>query len=793
LKEEYKMQKYIWGLIAFIIISTNVFSQEKFTLSGNIKDASDGEDLVGVTVLVKELPGTGVVTNVYGFYSLTLPAGKYTIQYKYLGYKTIEFKADLSKNIKNNIELAYGATDLNVVEISAEKEDANIRSNEMSVEKISVKDVSSIPVLFGENDVIKVIQLLPGIKSSGEGNSGFFVRGGNSDQNLILLDGAPVYNASHLLGFFSVFNPDAIKDLTLYKGGMPAEYAGRLSSVIDIKMKEGNSKEFKAIGGVGILSSRLTLEGPIVKDKSSFIISGRRTYFDMFLKLSSNEDIKNTILYFYDLNLKANYQFSDRDRLFVSGFFGRDNFGFANRFNFNYGNATATIRWNHLYNDKLFSNTSFIYSYYNYKIDIKAAGFSINSQIQDFTLKQDVDFFWNENNKLKFGGSAIHHTFYPGEISSNGESIGSSKIENRYAIESGLYVSNEQKFNESWSATYGIRYSNYTQIGPGEFYTYNIQGKATDTTVYKGNNPVDTYHGIEPRLSLNYVLNESTSIKTSYNRMYQYLHLLSNSSGGNPTDTWLSSSKNVKPEIADQVALGYFKNFKDNTYEFSVETYYKAMQNAIDYRTGAEITLNPTVEGELLYGKGRAYGLEFYLKRKKGVFTGWISYTLARTEVQFEKINKGVWYPAKQDRTHDLSFVAMYDLSERIKLSSTFVFYTGNAVTFPTGKYVIDGQTVNLYSDRNGSRFPNYHRLDLGLTLEGKNYKMVTNPETGLKEKKDRRIHSSWNFSIYNVYAQENPYSYSFGENEENPIITEAKQLSLFKYPLPAITYNFNF
>ncbi|MBI2280350.1 MAG: TonB-dependent receptor [Bacteroidetes bacterium] len=777
----------------FLFISATVLAQEKFTLSGNIKDASDGEDLVGVTILVKELPGVGTVANLYGFYSITLPKGKYTIQYKYLGYKTIAFVADLSKNIKNNIQLVSGSTDLNVVEIIAEKENQNIRSNEMSVEKISIKDVSSIPVLFGENDVMKVLQLLPGVKSAGEGSSGFFVRGGNSDQNLILLDEAPVYNASHLLGFFSVFNPDAIKDLTLYKGGIPAQFAGRLSSVVDIKMKEGNSKKFKAIGGVGILSSRLTLEGPIVKDKSSFIISGRRTYFDMFLKLSNNEDIKNTILYFYDLNLKANYQFSDKNRLFISGYFGRDNFGFANRFNFNYGNATATVRWNHLYNDKLFSNTSFIYSYYNYKIDIIAAGFSINSQIQDFTLKQDVDFFWNGNNKLKFGASAIHHTFYPGEISSTGESVGDSKIENRYGIESGLYVSNEQKFNESWSATYGVRYSNFTQIGPGEFYTYNTQGKATDTTVYKENNVVVTYHGIEPRLSLNYVLNESTSIKTSYNRMYQYLHLLSNSSGGNPTDTWLSSSNNVKPEIADQVALGYFKNFKNNTYEFSVETYYKAMQNTIDYRTGAEITLNPKVEGELLYGKGRAYGLEFYLKRKKGVFTGWISYTLARTEVQYDKINKGAWYPAKQDRTHDLSFVAMYDISERLKISSTFVFYTGNAVTFPTGKYVIDGQTINLYSDRNGSRFPNYHRLDLGLTLEGKNYKMVTNPETGLKEKKDRRIHSSWNFSIYNVYARENPYSYSFRENEENPIITEAVQLSLFKYPLPAITYNFNF
>lgn len=786
------MQKYFWALIVILILSTNVFSQEKFTLSGNIKDASNGEDLIGVTIFVKELPGVGTVTNVYGFYSLTLPKGNYTIQYSYVGYKTIEFKADLTKNIKNNIQISSGSTDLNVVEISAEREDENVRSTEMSVAKINMKEIENIPVLFGERDILKTIQLLPGVKSGGEGNAGFFVRGGSSDQNLILLDEAPVYNASHLLGFFSVFNSDAIKDLKLYKGGMPAEYGGRLSSVMDIKMKEGNAKKFAATGGIGLIASKLTIEAPIVKDKGSFIISGRRTYADVFLKLSSDPDQKNTTLYFYDLNLKANYQFNEKNRLFVSGYFGRDNFGFADRFSFNWGNSTATVRWNHLYNDKLFSNTSFIYSNYNYKIDIKAAGFSINSQIQDFTLKQDVDFFWNENNKLKFGGSAIHHTFDPGEISSTGESIGNTKIENRYSVESALYISNEQKFNELWSATYGIRYSNFTQIGPGEIYTYNDKGEVTDTTKYIGNNPVASYNGIEPRLAINYILNESSSIKTSYNRMYQYLHLLSNSSGNNPTDTWLPSSNNIKPEIADQVALGFFKNLKNNTYEFSLETYYKAMQNTIDYRTGAEITLNPTVEGELLYGKGRAYGLEFFLKRKKGLLTGWISYTLARTEVQFEKINKGAWYPAKQDRTHDLSIVAMYDLSERVKLSSTFVFYTGNAVTFPTGKYVIDGQTINLYSARNGSRMPNYHRLDLGLTLEGKNYRMVTNPETGNKEKKDRKFQSSWNFSIYNVYARENAYSFTFREKEDNPNQTEIVRLSLFKI-IPSISYNFNF
>jgi len=785
------MHKYFLILFS-LLLSIQLVAQEKYTISGSIKDESNGEDLIGVTIFVKELPGTGTVTNVYGFYSLTLPKGKYTIQYSYVGYKTVEFKADLTKNIKNNIQISSNATDLGVFEVSAEREDENIRSTEMSVSKIDIKEIESIPVLFGERDILKTIQLLPGVKSAGEGNAGFFVRGGSSDQNLILLDEAPVYNASHLLGFFSVFNSDAIKDLKLYKGGIPAEYGGRLSSVMDIKMKEGNSKKIAATGGVGLISSKLTVEVPIVKDKGSFLISGRRTYADLFLKLSNDEDQKNTKLYFYDLNLKANYQLTEKDRLFVSGYFGRDNFGFANRFSFTWGNTTATVRWNHLFNDKLFSNTSFIYSDYNYKIDIAAAGFAINSQIRDFNFKQDFDFFWNENNKLKFGANVIHHTFDPGEISSSGSAIGNTKIENRYSVESSGYISNEQKFNELWSATYGFRYSNFTQIGPGEIYSYNDKGDVIDSTKYTENNAIKTYHGFEPRLGINYILNETSSIKTSYNRMYQYLHLLSNSSGNNPTDTWLPSSNNIKPEIADQVALGYFKNLRDNSFEFSVETYYKVMQNTIDYRTGAEITLNPTVEGEILNGKGRAYGLEFFLKKRKGKFTGWISYTLARTEVQFDKINKGVWYPAKQDRTHDVSVVGMFAITERLKISSTFVFYTGNAVTFPTGKYILDGQIINLYSTRNGSRMPNYHRMDIGITLDGKNHKLITNPETGEKEKVQRKFQSSWNFSVYNVYARENAYSFTFRQKEDNPVQTEVVQLSLFKI-IPSISYNFSF
>jgi len=788
------MKKKILTSLIICFSVLNVFSQEKFTLSGTIKDAANGEDIIGVTIFVKELPGTGTVTNVYGFYSLTLPKGEYTIQYSFIGYKTQEFNLNFNTTLKKNVELAVNAEELEVFEITAVREDENVRSTDIGVTKIDIKEIESIPVLFGERDVMKTLQLMPGVKSGGEGSAGFFVRGGSADQNLILLDEAPVYNASHLLGFFSVFNSDAIKDLKLYKGGMPAQYGGRLSSVMDIIMKDGNSKKLAVSGGIGLISSKLTIEAPIVKDKGSFIISGRRTYADVFLKLSKDEAQKNASLYFYDLNLKANYRFGEKDRLFLSGYFGRDNLGYNDLFGFNWGNATATLRWNHLFSDKLFSNTSFIYSQYNYKIEIGNAGFRIASKIEDLTIKEDLDYFVNDRNKIKFGGSIIHHTFEPGEISSTiAESVlNDTKIENRYSLESALYISNEQKFGSLFTLTYGLRYSNFTQIGPGEIYTYDKDGDVTDTTAYERWQSVASYNGLEPRIAANYSLSETSSLKASYSRSYQYLHLLSNSSSGSPIDAWMPSSNNIKPEVADQVSLGYFKNLKHNAYEFSVETYYKILDNTIDYKTGAEITLNPTVEGELLYGEGRAYGIELFLKKKKGDFTGWVSYTLSRSENIFEEVNKNTWFPAKQDRTHDVSVVGMYALGERIKLSATFVFYTGGAVTFPTGKYVIDNQTINLYSDRNASRMPNYHRMDIGLTLENKNFKEIKNLETGEIEKIKKKFESSWNFSVYNLYGRENAYSITFEENADDPTKTDIIQLSLFKI-IPSISYNFKF
>ena len=484
----------------------------------------------------------------------------------------------------------------------------------------------------------------------------------------------------------------------------------------------------------------------------------------------------------------------EKDRVFLSGYFGKDVLAIKDRFGFNWGNSTATLRWNHLFNEKLFSNTSLIYSNYNYNISIDEAEFEIDSKIQDLTIKEDLDFYLNDRNKIKFGGSLVHHTFAPGEFSSTGDlnNINELAIENRYSYESGIYASNEQKLSDLFTVTYGLRYSNFTQVGAGEIYTYNENGSILDTSNYNAGEIIASYNGLEPRISAKYQLNENTSIKTSYARSNQYLHLLSNSSSGSPTDTWMPSSNNIKPEISDQVALGYFKNFKHNTYEFSTELYYKVLDNTIDYKNGAEISLNPTVEGELLYGEGRAYGLEFFLKKRKGRFTGWIAYTLAKSENKFEALNDGEWFSAKQDRTHDVSVVGMYALSKRVKLSSTFVFYTGNAVTFPTGKYEIDNQTINLYSDRNGSRMPNYHRMDIGLTLDGKKFKEVKNFETGESEKVKKKFLSSWNFSIYNVYGRENAYSISFQENEDDPTKTEIIQLSLFKM-IPSISYNFKF
>lgn len=788
------LKKYLLTIV-LVGLSALAFSQEeKFTLSGTLKDASSGEDLIGARVMVVELPGTGAITNEYGFFSLTLPKGTYTIKYKSLGFVSGSFTVELTQNVRKDLEIQPEGKTLTKVDVTAEKLDENVTSAEMGVDKLSMSDIENIPVLFGERDPLKTLQLLPGVKSAGEGNAGFYVRGGGADQNLVLLDGAPVYNASHLLGFFSVFNADALKDIKLYKGAAPAEFGGRLSSVLDIRMKEGNMKRFAMSGGIGLISSKLTLEAPIVKDKGSFIISGRRTYADLFLKLSNNPNAQESVLYFYDLNAKANYKLGKKDRLFISGYFGRDNFGFADQFGFDWGNATGTMRWNHIYNDKLFGNMSFVFSNYNYKIKFGSNDetFEIGSQIQDFNLKKEFDWFINENHTLSFGANVIHHTFKPGEIDTGpGIDFVLNDVEQGYSIESAVYVSNEHKIGKRITLVYGLRGTNFTQIGPGEIYTFDINGDITDTNTYDKWEPVQTYWGLSPRFSSNFMLDEHSSIKAGYSRSFQYLHLISNSTAASPTDIWLPSSNNIKPQISDQYSIGYFRNFLDNQLEFSTELYYKDMRNVIDYRDGAEVTLNPTVEGELLFGVGRAYGAEILLKKRRGKFTGWVSYTWSKTEKKFTEINNDTWFPARQDRTHDVSIVGMYNINDQFTVSATWVYYTGNAVTFPSGKYEIDGQIVNYYTERNGYRMPDYHRLDLGMTFYHKKFKEITDPDTGEKKQVPKKWLSSWNLSVYNAYARENAYSITFQENEETGQ-TEAVQLALFKI-IPSISYNFEF
>ncbi|WNJ18458.1 TonB-dependent receptor [Pontibacter sp. G13] len=767
-------------LLAMLGICSLGFGQTKFTISGQIKDASNGEDLAFATILAKDLPGVGTNSNVYGFYSLTLEAGEHTIVYRSMGYSPIEKTINLTADLRIDIELETQVTSLEEVVISGEREDQNITRNEGSVTRVSMDDVKALPAFGGEPDVIKIIQLNPGIKSAGEGNSGFYVRGGGLDQNLVLLDEAPVYNPSHLLGFFSVFNGDALKSATVYKGGMMPEYGGRTASVMDIRMKDGNKKKYEVAGGIGSIASRLTVEGPIVKDRGSFMVSGRRTYADIFLALSNDEALKKSILYFYDLNLKANYRLSDRDRIYISGYFGRDKFGFDDLFGLNWGNATGTFRWNHLFTDKLFSNTSFIYSNYDYQFGfgLDDDQIALQSVIRDFNFKQDFSYSANEKNYLKFGFNVIHHTIEPGNLTAGANTgIPNQKAEEKYGLEGAAYVQNEQKIGERLSLNYGFRYSFFQQLGPGAQYEYDSEGNLVSQSNFDDWEGMQFYGGLEPRLSANFRLSSNNAIKLALNRNYQFIHLLSNATSSTPTDTWIMSSNNVKPQIADQISLGYFHNFADNMYESSVEVYYKDMQNVIDYRNGANVFFNDLLEGDLVYGDGTAYGVEFLMKKNRGKLTGWFSYTLSRTLRQFEEINNGDWFPARQDRIHDLSLVAMYQVTPKITLTGNYIYYTGDAVTFPTGKYEIEGMTIPYYTERNGYRMPDYHRMDLGITIQGK---------------KTERFESNWNLSVYNVYGRENAYTITFQPSDDDPAVTQAVQLSLFKW-VPSFTYNFKF
>lgn len=763
------------ALLIFVVVLTGATSAvaSRFTLSGHVRDSASAEDLIGATVQVKGT-STGTSTNVYGFYSLTLEPGKYFIQYSHVACERREVMVALDSNIRMDIELPARSLTAGTVVVTADRVAENTRTTEMGTLSIDPVQIKAVPVLMGEQDLLKTMQLMPGVQEAGEGSSDFSVRGGGPDQNLILLDEATVYSSSHLLGFFSVFNSDAVKDAKLMKGSSSAEYGGRLSSVLDVRMKDGNAREFNGSGGIGLVASRLAVEGPFARDKGAFLITGRRTYFDLFLKASSKESIRKSRLYFYDLNAKANYRLGRDDRIFVSGYFGRDVLGYKDEFGIDWGNATCTARWNHIFSDRLFSNASLIYSRYNYKVGITNGDelVDIASSIEDITARGDFQYFFDTRHALKFGFATTYHTFVPGEINATQSSIHAMKIKEKYAEESALYASHEWTAGERLSFDYGLRLSSFALLGPGEVFTFDEAGDPTSVTEYGRRELIKHYLALEPRLSVRYLLDEISSLKASYARNRQYLHLLSASTTTTPFDLWHPSTKIVKPGVADQWAVGYFRNFSDGMYETSVEAYYKDLRNQVDYKNGADIYFNEYVESQLVFGKARAYGLELYAKKKQGRLTGWLGYTLAKAERKFDAIDNGRWYRARQDRTHDVEIVGIYELSRRWTVGLTWVYYTGNAVTFPSGKYIVDGHVAVLYSERNGYRMPAYHRLDISFTRQGKR--------------------SSWNFSLFNAYGRKNAYVIDFRTSETDPTQTEAWRTALFQF-FPSVTYNFSF
>ncbi len=772
------------NLLILLFIQFQVYTaigQNKYSVSGKIKSKYSGESLIRASVRILN-SSSGTVTNDYGFYSLTLPTGNYRIEFSALGQKSDTTAIELTKNLLINVSLLEESKQLSEVVIKSVNRSAgrSIRGTQTGIERLSIQEIKNIPIIFGEKDILKTIQLLPGIKSAGDGNSGFYVRGGTTDQNQILLDEANVYNASHLFGFFSTFNSDAIKDVTVYKGGIPAWYGGRLSSVVDIKMNDGNNQDFHVSGGIGLISAKINLEGPIQKDKSSFLLSGRRTYADLFLKLSNDSTINKNRLYFYDLNAKLNYELSNKDRLYLSGYFGEDKLGLGDQFSIGWRNTTGTLRWNHIFNSRLFLNSSLIFTNYNYDIKIKSGSddFDIFSQIRDWNIKQDYQYNADEKNNIRFGWSSIFHTVRPGEITASSTSSLNNQIQQKkYSLENALFITDTWIINPQLNLTYGARLSIFNVVGKGDYYTLNSLGKVIDTVSYGEGQLVKTYVNLEPRLAFGYQLNEMTSIKASYERNVQNMHLISNSTTNTPTDKWISTSNNIKPEISDQVSMGFYKNIWHNAVEFTSEIYYKTMQNIIDYRDGADIFSSNTIESQLLYGAGRAYGIEFLLKKKTGKLTGWVSYTLSKTERKIDGINENSWYNARQDRTHDISIVAIYKVNPKWTLSADWVFYTGDAVTFPNGKYTINGQTVFYYSNRNAYRTPNYSRLDLGATCQ---------------LRKTKRWSKELAFSLYNAYGRENPYTITFRNSKGRPNYTEALQTALFKW-IPSISYNFKF
>jgi len=781
-----KMHKLMAVVSLVILFSGSINGHEskekKKTISGTITSAESGEALIGATVYVKELE-SGTSSNEYGYYSLSLPPGKYTLVYSYIGYREKVMEITLTENIRKNIELQSKQEWLEEVVVMGEKSNENVRKNEMSVSKMDAKTIEQIPALMGETDLIKAVQLLPGVQFATEGSSGFTVRGGSPDQNLILLDEATVYNGSHLMGFFSVFNNDAIKDVKLYKGNIPASAGGRLSSLLDIRMKDGNKKEFSGSGGIGTISSRLTLEGPLEKDKASFLLSGRRSYADLFLPLASDEDIRNNKLYFYDLNAKGNYNINKNNRLFLSGYYGRDVFKNPD-FKMGWGNNTSTVRWNHLFSNNLFSNFTFVKSNYDYSLGVPEGepnSFLWKADLNDYTMKADFGYYPNPNSTIKFGIQSTYHRFFPGTARGLGEQSLFSEYEvpHNNSLESSLYAEHKYEFSPLLSVRYGLRYTLFHNVGSGIIYRFNDNYEVVDSTKYASGEFFNHYGGLEPRLGIRYQLNDFSSVKASYSRTKQYIHQATNSTSGTPLDIWFPSSPNIKPQKADQWAIGYFRNFRKNTIETSLELFYKDMDHIVDFKDHAEILLNKKYEGEIRSGTATAYGLEFMTRFDINRFNGWVSYTYSHSERQVETINDGDPYLSPYDRPHDITLVLNTKISERLSAGLTWVYLTGRPVTFPTGRVEIGGKYVPVYSERNGYRMPDYHRMDVSLTYKG-------------KESSEKKFHSEWNLSVYNAYARKNAWVINFVQDEQDPSRTYAEKTYLFSV-VPSITYNLYF
>lgn len=778
-------------LIVLFFFPAFLFAQKKHTVSGFIKDGASGETLIGATVAVNG--NKSIVSNQYGFYSITLTEGNYDISVTYIGYRGGIIKLNLISDTIIDFKINVNTGLSTEVVVTSRKRDNNVKMAQMGKVSLPIEQIKSIPAFLGEVDLLKVVQLLPGVRNAGEGSAGIYVRGGGPDQNLIMLDDAVVYNTGHLFGFFSIFNSDAIKNVSLIKGGMPAQYGGRLSSVLDISMKEGNNQKLQTEGGIGLIASRVSIQGPLKKDKSSFIVSARRTYVDALSKpfIKKSSQFYGSGYYFYDLNAKVNYTFSNKDRIYLSGYFGRDVFDFVNGkqsldVNIPWGNSTGTFRWNHVFNNKLFANTTVVYNDYNFSFQATQNNFEVKLQsgIRDVTVKQDFDWYPYAKHKLKFGGLYTYHKFTPSVVSGKQDSIvfNPKNAQIKYAREAALYFQDEWELSKTWSVNMGLRYSLFQQVGPTTIYTTDTDGNRLDSTVYKRGDLIKTYGGFEPRLTVRKSINETSSIKASVTRNLQYIHLVSNSGTTLPTDIWVPSTYKVKPQESWLYAAGYFQNFKNNMYETSVEVYYKQMNNQIEYKEGYTPNSLDDTENSFVFGKGWSYGAEFFVNKLKGRLTGWIGYTLSWTNRRFNQLNEGKTYPAKYDRRNDMSIVALYEINKKWKVSATFVYGTGNATTLPQRFYVVGGVLSQEYSRINQYRLPSYHRLDLSATLTP-------------KKNENRKLKTEWVFSLYNAYSRQNPYFIYFdqtGNPADGSLNVQAKQVSIFPV-IPAVTWNFKF